>query len=228
MTNIPTTTSIGKTCANQMIDQTRHGALDYGTLDNSSLHGVNEVAGFGLSSLSLQLSSTAPYRRAPRPSTAPESFNAVLGLVQVDKKAAKKSAAIPRSQNHPAVSSGPKFFDFSIMRNSSLAQSAENVSRVATRNQHANLEEASEATVALPRMSFSSPRASIETSSALSGESEIPCLSNAENVSQVKETSIAPYHDSMESEVRDSFESCSMIVDGLQISNQVSIVSSVL
>jgi hypothetical protein len=197
-----------------MIDQTRHGALDYGTLDNSSLHGVNEVAGFGLTSLSLQLSSTAPYRRAPRPSTAPESFNAVLGLVQVDKKAAKKFAAMPRSQNPAAVTSGPKFFDLSIMRNSSLAQSAENVSRLATRHQHANLEEASEAADALPRTSFSS----IETSSALSGESEIPCLSNAETESHLKETPIAPYHDCMES------QPCSMIVDGLQVSNQVCIV----
>jgi hypothetical protein len=141
-----------------------------------------------------------------------------LGLVQVDKKAAKKTAAMPRSQNPAADNSGPKFFDFSIMRNSSLAQSAENVARVATRHQDANIEEASEATATLPLTSFSS----VATSSALSRECDVPCLSNAETESQLKETSIGAHHDFMESEARDSSQPRSMIAEVPQISNQVS------
>jgi hypothetical protein len=156
---------------------------------------------------------TAPYRRAPRPSTAPESFNVVLGLVQVDKKAAKKTAAMPRSQNPAALTSGPKFFDFSIMRYSSLAESAESLARVVTRYQLANLEEVSVARASLPRTS-----SSLEKSLALpqfeseSGECDIPCFSNADTESQ----------DCLVSEVRASSNPCSMIVDVPQVSDQVS------
>jgi len=197
-----------------MIDQTRHGAVDYGTLDNSSLHGVNEIAGFGRMSLPLQISSVAPYRRAPRPSTAPESFNIVLGLVQVDKKAAKKTAAMPQLQNPASLATGPKFYDCSIMRHSSLSESAETVSRViATRNQ-----DKESTPTSLSWMSS-------ENGSCSSEKRDSQCLTNVETVAQITDASNALSQHSTISEKMAPYNQSSTFTAAPLILNQVTLAS---
>ncbi len=124
-------TGTGKSCANQLVDQVRHGALDYGTLDNTSLHGVNEMAGFGVEA-SLQIFSTAPFARGPRPPRAPDSFRVALGLSHLDKKAAKKAAAQPVAKTTSDSAKGPKFFHSTVMRNSQLAPFTERLFREAS------------------------------------------------------------------------------------------------